>query len=72
MEYKFTEQELIELLETACGLQKAFDYQVAADELVMKECEKSVTNLLDILCDTDNNIISDNRYTIEEMIEIKK
>ena len=72
MEYKFTEQELIELLETACGLQKAFDYQVAADELVMKESENSVVNLLDILYDTDVTIISDNKYTIEEMIELKK
>lgn len=72
MEYKFTEQELIELLETACGLQKAFDYQVAADELVMKESENSVVNLLDILYDTDITIISDNKYTIEEMVELKK
>ena len=72
MEYKFTEQELIELLETACGLQKAFDYQVAADELVMKESENSVVNLLDILSDTDVTIISDNTYNIEEIIELKK
>jgi len=72
MEYKFTKEELIDLLETACGLQKAFDYQVAADELVIKESENSITNLLDILCNTDNNIISDKRYTIEEMIELKK
>jgi hypothetical protein len=72
MEYKFTEQELIELLETACGLQKAFDYQIAADELVIKESEKSITNLLDILCDTNKNIISDNTYNIEEIIELKK
>ena len=70
MMYYFTKQELIGLLNVACGLQKAFDYQVSADELVMKECEKSITNLLDILCDTDVTIISDNKYTIEELIEL--
>jgi predicted ribosome quality control (RQC) complex YloA/Tae2 family protein len=75
MEYKFTKEELIDLLEMTCSLQKGNDYQKAGnilfDEDIANIALKS-NELLDYLSVTDNNIISDDRYSVDEIIELTK
>lgn len=53
----YTEEEVLKIINYACGLQKAEDYQVAGNMLLVDNVDiVSVREqLLNYLCDTDNN-----------------
>lgn len=72
MEYKFSKEELIDLLEMACSLQKGNDYQKAGNILFDEDIALKSNELLDYLSNTDNNIVSDDIYYVDEIIELTK
>ena len=50
----YSEKDLLKAINYACGMQKAEDYQVAGNLLIDPK-ENATENLLNYLCDTDNN-----------------
>jgi hypothetical protein len=73
--YRFTEKELKDLLEMACSLQKGHDYQNASNILFNDDIANialKTNDLLDNLSNSDDNIVSNNRYTVNEIIDLTK
>lgn len=70
--FEFTEEELIQLINSVSSLQKAFDYQLAGQHLLAEETvtDKNIIDILDELSEANPDVLE--RLTLDEMLEFNK
>ena len=70
--FEFTEDELVQLINSVSSLQKAFDYQLAGQHLLAEETvtDQNVKDILDELAEAKPDILE--RLTLDEMLEFNK